>query len=138
MTDVIEIRQAVLEDLIVHAQEEAPNECCGLLVGTGTRIERAMRASNVLASPTRYTIDPEDHFRALRSARESGASIVGFYHSHPASPPAPSETDKEGATYPGHCYLIVSPGDGVRPAEVRGFTWEESGNFRPITLVPLP
>lgn len=137
MNDAIEIRQAVLEDLLAHAREQVPNECCGLLIGTSARIERAVRASNTRASPTRYTIDPADHFQALRIARATGTAVVGFYHSHPASPPVPSETDREGAAYPGHCYLIVSPGHGNHPAEVRGFTWED-GNFRPLTLVPLP
>ena len=113
---LVEIRQAVLADLIAHAREEAPNECCGVLVGTSGRIERSVRARNALGSPTRYRIDPRDQIAAIKSAREQRESVVGFYHSHPSSPPSPSDTDRVEAAYPGHCYLIVSPGARGRPA----------------------
>lgn len=134
----IEVRQAVLDDLVAHAREEAPNECCGVLVGAGPRIERIVRARNTLGSPTRYQIDPRDQIAAIRSARERGESVVGFYHSHPSSAPMPSETDRVEAAYPGHWYLIVSPGGPAASAEVRGFQLQVSGNFLPVTLVPIP
>lgn len=134
----VEVRQSVLDDLLAHARQEAPNECCGLLIGTGQRIERAARARNTLGSRTRYLIDAKDHFAAIRSAREQGESIVGFYHSHPASPPVPSDTDRIEAAYPGHYYLIVSPGSGTVAGEVRGFRLHDSGNFLALTLVPVP
>ncbi len=134
----IEVRQAVLEDLVAHAREEAPNECCGILVGKDGRIERSVRARNMFASPTRYQIDPRDQIAAIRGARARGESVLGFYHSHPASAPAPSATDRVEATYPDHCYLIVSPGGGSVRGEVRAFRLRESGNFTPLRLVPIP
>ena len=134
----IEVRQAVLDDLVAHARAEAPNECCGTLIGAGDRIERSVRARNTLGSPTRYQIDPVDQIAAIRSARERGESVVGFYHSHPSSPPTPSATYRIEAAYPGHWYLIVSPGAPSGDAEVRGFRLEVSGNFLPLALVPIP
>jgi proteasome lid subunit RPN8/RPN11 len=134
----IQIRQAVLDDLIAHARMEAPNECCGMLIGTRERIERAVRARNALGSQTRYLIDPRDQFAAIKIARERGESVVGFYHSHPSSPATPSDRDRVEAAYPGHCYLIVSPGSSTGPGEVRGFRLHTSGNFTAITLVPFP
>ncbi|MGE5358338.1 MAG: Mov34/MPN/PAD-1 family protein [Bacteroidales bacterium] len=132
------MRQAVLDDLVAHASQEAPRECCGILVGSTSRIERSFRARNLLKSATRYVMDPEDQFAAIRFAREAGLAVVGFYHSHPASDPVPSETDRREAEYPNHWYLIVRPAAGERAAEVRGFLLEESGNFLPIALVPTP
>jgi proteasome lid subunit RPN8/RPN11 len=134
----IEVRQAVLDELVAHAREEAPIECCGVLVGSARRIERAVRARNKLGSPTRYLIDPADQIAAMKSARERGEAVVGFYHSHPSSSPAPSETDRAEAAYPGHCYLIVSPGSATESPQVRGFRLQDSGNFLPMTLVPIP
>ncbi len=134
----IEVRQSVLDDLVAHAREEAPNECCGVLIGTAQRIERTVRARNTLGSPTRYQIDPRDQIAAIRSARERGQAVLGFYHSHPSSPPTPSSTDRMEAAYPGHCYLIVSPGGPSEGPEVRGFRFQISGNFLPVTLVPIP
>lgn len=134
----VEIRQSVLGEITDHARAEAPLECCGILIGADRRIERAARARNSLGSPTRYLIDPEDHFAALKSARENGQAVVGFYHSHPASAPAPSETDRLEAAYPGHWHLIVFPGTADDPPEVRAFQLLDSGNFLPATLVPIP
>ena len=134
----LEVRRAVLDALIAHAREEAPLECCGLLVGSALRIERAVRARNQLGSPTRYLIDPEDQIAAMKSARERGEVVVGFYHSHPSSAPAPSDTDRAEAAYPGHCYLIVSPGNATQSPQVRAFRLRDSGNFLPLRLVPIP
>ncbi len=135
---MVSVRQAVLDDIIAHARQEAPQECCGVLIGSAQRIERSRRARNLLSSTTRYLIDPEDQFAAIRLARELDLAVVGFYHSHPASPPEPSESDLAEAEYPGHWYLIVNPGDPRLPAQVRGFVLHESRNFLPITLVPTP
>ncbi len=134
----IEIRRAVLDDLLAHARQAAPLECCGILVGTPGRIERSVRARNTLGSPTRYQIDPADQIAAMRSARDRGETVVGFYHSHPASPPMPSDTDRSEAAYPGHCYLIVSPGAGDAESQILGFRLHASGNFLPVRLVPTP
>ena len=137
-TIAIEVRQSVLEAITAHARDEAPLECCGILIGRERRVERAARARNILGSTTRYLVDAEDHFAALRSARESGQSVVGFYHSHPASPPSPSETDRAEAAYPGHLHLIVFPGSATQAAEIRAFRLVDSGNFLAVEIVPIP
>ncbi len=102
--------------MLAHAREEAPRECCGLLVGRETSIVRSVRARNLDAKATRYLIDPEDHFAAIRSARTEGLEVVGAYHSHPSSAPVPSATDiAEADSGSDFLYVIVSPiGDDVR------------------------
>lgn len=112
----IGIPAAVVGDMLAHAREEAPRECCGLLVGGGISIVRSVRARNLDAKATRYLIDPADHFAALRSARSEGLEVVGAYHSHPSSTPVPSATDiAEADSGPDFLYVIVSPiGDDVR------------------------
>lgn len=134
----VQIRQAVLEQIVAHASVEVPNECCGLLIGTPDRVERAFGARNLRASPSRYQIDPVDHFAAIKEARAIGLTVVGAYHSHPSSPPVPSDTDAEEATYPEYLYLIVSPGgdQGVR-GETRGYRLVE-GRLRPVALAAIP
>lgn len=105
------ISQSLIDDVLRHARETAPAECCGLLIGTPGRILRAHPARNVHASATRYLIDPADHFAAIRQAREAGLDVIGAYHSHPASPPVPSATDLDEAL-PSFFYLIVAPRSG--------------------------
>lgn len=95
--------------VIAHAREEAPNECCGLLIGNDGRIDEAVRADNIDPRPhARYLLDPARHIATNRRLRGSGRSVVGFYHSHPASPAAPSATDIDEACYPALISLIVS------------------------------
>lgn len=103
------IAASALADILSHAREEAPRECCGLLVGSIDSVIRSVRAANLDASPTRYSIDPADHFRAIRDARTDGLEVVGAYHSHPASGAIPSATDIAEATSGANfVYLIVS------------------------------
>ena len=99
--------RAVRDDIVAHARETAPAECCGLLVGTATAIVEAVRATNLSENPSRFLIDPKDHIRARREARARGLDVIGFYHSHPHSDAQPSATDLAEASYENHLYLIV-------------------------------
>jgi proteasome lid subunit RPN8/RPN11 len=95
-----EIRRALAE----HAQEEAPNEACGLLLLRDGRAERYERGRNAVSSPFRFEldIDPEVWF-----AEDEGYELAVF-HSHPASPPRPSRTDVERiGLWEGRPYLIL-------------------------------
>jgi proteasome lid subunit RPN8/RPN11 len=122
-------------ECVAHAREAAPHECCGFLLGRGEEIVDAVRARNVADQPTtRFLIDPADHFAALRTARARGLEIVGFYHSHPASPPEPSSRDLAEFSYPDHLYAIVSL--RTEPGEIRLFRLAD-GNFRRIALVTV-
>lgn len=134
----VQIRQVVLEELTAHARAESPCECCGLLVGNTSRVESAIRARNLRASPSRYLIDPKDHLSAIRDARSTGYSIVGTYHSHPFSTASPSDTDLREATYTEYLYFIVSPGRGQQPtAETKAYRLV-SGSFQSVALVSIP
>jgi proteasome lid subunit RPN8/RPN11 len=104
---VIRVPRAVLAAIDAHARAEAPCECCGLLVGVETEIRRAAPCRNLAPGLGRYDIDPADHFRVLREVRRDGLSVLGAYHSHPASPPIPSPTDlAEGL--PNFLYVIAT------------------------------
>ena len=102
------VRGSALREIAAHARRAAPDECCGLLVGTGARIESSHAARNLRRSPTRYLVDPADHFAAIKFGRKAGLAVVGAYHSHPTSAASPSPTDEREATNPDFLYLIVS------------------------------
>jgi proteasome lid subunit RPN8/RPN11 len=103
------MRAGVRESIVAHARDSAPVECCGMLLGRGDEIVDIVRARNIAGDPqTRFLIDPADHFAARRLARARGLEVVGFYHSHPASPPEPSPRDVAEFSYPDHLYAIVS------------------------------
>jgi proteasome lid subunit RPN8/RPN11 len=98
----------VLDQIVAHAHEDAPDECCGLLVGTADRIDEAVRTANLERSPNRYQVDPAAHFALIRRLRGTDRSIVGAYHSHPRSAAAPSPSDIGEAYDPELVYVIVS------------------------------
>jgi proteasome lid subunit RPN8/RPN11 len=132
---VIEISRAVIDDIVEHAVVALPSESCGLLVGSEAAIVESVRTTNIAENPTRrFLIDPKDHIDGRRQARGRGLAVVGFYHSHPQSPPQPSATDLAEASYPLHLYLIVSLA-AAAPA-VALFTLEH-GNFRPVPFVTV-
>ena len=66
-----------------------------------------MRA-NLLASPTRYLLDPAGPRRGDSPLRGSDRSVIGAYHSHPSSRALPSETDRAEIFYSDFLWLIVS------------------------------
>jgi proteasome lid subunit RPN8/RPN11 len=106
-----------------------------MLVGRRDEIVEAVRARNVASRPsTRFVIDPADHFAARRDARRRGLEVVGFYHSHPTSPPEPSARDLAEFSYPGHLYVIVSL--AAEPAEIRLFRFA-AGNFHPVPFATV-
>ena len=131
----MKIRQAIFDQIVAHALDDRPNECCGLLIGTADMIEDAVRARNVKRSATRFQVEPADHFAAIRRARSAGCEVIGAYHSHPNGPSCPSETDRARLTDPSMFHVIVSLAHGTRT--VRAFRIAD-GNFTPLELVPVP
>lgn len=113
------------DDIVAHAREDAPSECCGLLVGAGEAVTESVRTKNLSSNPNRFEIDPADHIRVRRQCRGRGVDVLGFYHSHPRSAAVPSASDRTEALYPNHLYLIVSVRSD-RP-EVRVYRLETQG-----------
>lgn len=104
--EAMRITRAQWEELVSHAREEQPNECCGLVRLRACVVEHVQRAENERASPYGYSLDAKTLLAAFNAA-EDGYE-VGVYHSHPRSPAEPSQTDINLAEYPEYLYLIVS------------------------------
>lgn len=114
-------------EIVAHAREAAPQECCGLIGGLiEGKAQTIYRARNVAADPlTCYEAAPEDLFAAQRAMRECGEQLLAIYHSHPrAKDPEPSATDVRLAYYPSAVYLIV--GLGKSDPCIRAFRIRES------------
>jgi proteasome lid subunit RPN8/RPN11 len=108
INDVIQLRAAVRTEIVAHAREDAPRECCGLLVGHGSLVDECVRSPNVDSNPNRYEIDARVHVAANRRLRGTGRAVVGAYHSHPHSPAWPSASDLAEAYYAEFIWFIVS------------------------------
>ena len=109
-----------LLDVVAHARETFPHECCGLLAGRDGRAVRVYRGRNVDESPYTYRLDDRQLLQFLREMDQDGLDIVGIYHSHTASEATPSRTDVARAFYPEAVYVIISLQHPEHPV-VRGF-----------------
>jgi len=134
---VTTIRSSVLAQVVSHAREAAPAECCGLLIGDDGihgGVAEAVRTRNASDDPSRFVIDPADHIARRREARDRGLAVLGFYHSHPRTAAVPSATDREEAAYTGHLYLIV--GLASDPPDLALYQFD-AGNFRQVPFVTV-
>lgn len=91
-----------------HVESQTPQEACGLLAGVGGHVFKVYPVSNILHSPTRYTLSPTDQLQAFLDIQERNWSLIGIYHSHPSGPSKPSKTDIKEAYYPEAVHLIWS------------------------------
>ena len=129
------IPQGMIDEVVAHAREDLPNECCGLIGGVGEEAKTLYRARNAFASPFSYRVDPNDQYRIIeKEMREAGEELLAIYHSHTKSPAYPSQTDlNEAASWPEQVYLIVSLADPEAP-DVKAF-WLKDGEIADAELV---
>jgi proteasome lid subunit RPN8/RPN11 len=111
----------MVDVIVAHAREEAPNECCGMIGARDGRATSLYRARNAEASPLRYTVHPQDQLRIMDELGARGEELAAIYHSHTGSPAYPSQTDINLAeNWPEPLYVICSIADPEAP-EVRAF-----------------
>jgi proteasome lid subunit RPN8/RPN11 len=130
---MMQILRTQIDEMIAHAAEAAPQECCGLIGGANDYQARTIyRTRNIAANPlVTYEAAAEDLFAAQRQMRERGEELIAIYHSHPrAKEPEPSATDVRLAYYPSAVYLIVGLGND-EPC-VRAFRINERKDWESI------
>jgi len=124
----LQLSRADWETMRADAAQQAPLEACGLLageiLGAIYRTTAVIPATNMLRSPVRFQIDPQEHWQAFQQIGAHGWELVGVYHSHPLGPDAPSPTDVAQAYYPEVVHLIWSGRTGQW--ECRGFLIQTS------------
>lgn len=126
----LQLPKTMVDEMIAHATEDLPNECCGIIAGKDGVATRFYRTKNAEASPFRYNIDPRDILRIEREIDDNDWQVLVIYHSHVASDAYPSPTDVrlsqwQGTDpptdlYPGAYYVLVSLKDAANPI-VRAF-----------------
>ena len=118
------IPRHILDDIIAHAKELTPYECCGLLAGNNGVVTQLYRIKNIVAmegaqnlssfdsakaahlerlSPAEraeiaFVMDMQDFSTAKKDMRNNGLDLQVVYHSHPHDPARPSVTDIKIAT----------------------------------------
>jgi proteasome lid subunit RPN8/RPN11 len=105
------IPRALYDEMVAHALEDAPNECCGMIASRDGSAVRLYRTRNAAASPLRYEMDGVEQYRVQMEIEDAGLELGAIYHSHTRSAPYPSQTDINLAFYPDSLYVIVGVGE---------------------------
>jgi proteasome lid subunit RPN8/RPN11 len=126
------LQRSLVDEIVAHAREDMPNECCGMVGGLDGEARTVYRAANAEASPLRYSIDASEQFRLMREIEEAGEELAAIYHSHTKSEAYPSQTDVNLAGWPDAVYLIVSLADPDSP-DLKGF-WIRDGEIAEAEL----
>lgn len=96
------------DQIVREAQAALPNECCGLLIGRGGTVSRALAIPNTADLPqVGFIMDERALAHALMALEGGPDQLAGFYHSHPTSDPLPSPTDIRAAAYPDAAHVII-------------------------------
>lgn len=149
------IAQAAYDELVRLCLAAMPEEACGILVGrfsaadtsdpsaggdaTILQVSGLHPIANISPTPSnRFAFSPEDWIRAHYDMQKNRQSLVGFYHSHPATPPVPSAADREGL--PGYVsgisYWIISPDAAGRNVRMQPY-WLLDQRFEPLMLAQI-
>ena len=118
--DEVILPRKFINRILSHGRSAFPEEACGILSGEGNRVRAMYETANMESSPVSYMIDTEEQFRIMKEIRDKGMRMVAIYHSHPLSPPYPSQTDVRLAFYPDAAYVIAGFLDRDNP-EVKAF-----------------
>jgi [CysO sulfur-carrier protein]-S-L-cysteine hydrolase len=133
LAPTMKIARELYDEMIAHAREEAPNECCGMVGSSDGHAVEVYRANNAEASPLRFRIDPEEQLELHNKIECAGLDLGAIYHSHTRTAPRPSQTDINFAKlWPGVLWIIVGLADGEPDVQ----TWRiEDGHVSDADLV---
>ncbi|HWF65366.1 MAG TPA: M67 family metallopeptidase [Rhizomicrobium sp.] len=122
----------------VEARAAFPRECCGLIEGVrdgdAARAFALHPARNIAVHADRFEIAPQDHFAALKAARENGHDLIGCYHSHPNGKPEPSANDLHGAGEEDFLWLVASLAHSHAPVMLAAFVYS-AAVFLPAEMI---
>lgn len=113
---MVKFTKVIFDKMVAHGKSDYPNECCGALIGkhdfgvNGTRVvmeARPMKNMNEDRAHDRFMLDGKEQIALEKELRGTGSDVIGYYHSHPDHPSAPSETDREFAQED-TSYIIIS------------------------------
>ena len=116
-SSAVKLSPRVVATIRRHGAATYPYECCGALIGRQAdgfvEIVEATELENVTEEGPRrrFRVSPTDYRQSEARARELGAELLGFYHSHPDHPAQPSQYDLDHA-WPNFSYVIVAVANG--------------------------
>lgn len=112
-----QISPKLIQVMVTDVSSKTPEEACGLVAGVvqGNIIIaiEVVPVMNTISSQVKFRMDPKEQLNAFQRFETKGWELVAIYHSHPAGPPFPSDTDLEEHAYPETFSLIWSFQNGT-------------------------
>jgi len=130
---MISLPKAIAEDMVQHAREEYPRECCGMLAGKDTTITKFFKIKNIAQRMDEYELDPLEQVDAFEEIDRLSLKLLGVYHSHPNHPCYPSGLDINQAFYPDTFFFIISL-KGMTSFQLKAFKMYE-GKVEEETII---
>ena len=100
-------------NMVAHARQTYPNECCGAMLGSidgaGKTVRVALPLENAFdgVQAARYELRPQDLLGADKVARARHMDLIGIYHSHPDCGAYFSKTDLQNSC-PWYSFVVLS------------------------------
>ena len=92
------------ETALLHAKDQDPKESCGLLLNIKGK-EKYYPCNNLSMTQHQcFIIDPIDYVKA-----DNLGEIIAIVHSHPTTPPTPSQADRISCEHSNLPWYIVNP-----------------------------
>jgi len=127
---MIRIHRDIVDEIVRHAERDAPLEACGYLASDGEAYVGVVPMRNADQSPEHFSFDPAEQFAAVKRAREKGWRLSAVYHSHPASPARLSAEDLRLANDPDAVYLVYS----ILEGKLKAFSVDRGKNAAEISI----
>lgn len=99
----------MVDQVLAHARRDHPDECCGVIAGSGGVATRLFAMENAERSPTGFVFDSAEWLRVYREIDDADEDLLVVYHSHTMTEAYPSRTDvRWSVNTPGTSWLLVS------------------------------
>ncbi len=105
---MLRLPKQYVDDMVKHAMEDDPDECCGIIAGRNGKATKFYRMTNVEHSPYRYSMDNKVLNQVIMEIDDSGWEVMAIYHSHTHTEAYPSATDVRLASWPDAFYILIS------------------------------
>jgi proteasome lid subunit RPN8/RPN11 len=103
---MLRLTQQQVEQMKADVASRFPQEACGLVGGREGQAFEIFPVTNVLHSPARFRMDPQEQWQVFQKIDDHGWDLLAIYHSHPAGPAGLSATDIAEAFYPEVIHLV--------------------------------